>query len=706
MTIHKKLYYGFGSVVAVMICLFILNTTATLRERSARVAASAARENTRLVELIRFQIMQNHLFLRSYLLSGDEDEEKNVEKGISDLSGLFQRVRQANGAEILRGSLEQTEALQRDWTDNFAKPLIGKRRQVDAGNATVGDLQVFYLQKVPGQWVTKSTTLLNEMSQGILRAQEDSNASAARATSLGTAVSTAGTIFGILLGLGIVYYSAQSITRPLKETVRVLRDVAQGEGDLTQRVSENHKDELGELGRCFNTFIGKVESLVARIAESTHGVATSSEQLFAVSRQMGSNAEETSAQASVVATAAEQVTRNLNAVATATEEMTASIREIATNASEAAQVATLAVHKTEAANATMNRLGQSSAEIGSVVKLITSIAQQTKLLALNATIEAARAGTAGKGFAVVANEVKDLANETAKATEQITQKIHAIQVDTEKSTEALTDISGVIARMNDISGTIASAVEEQTATTNEIARNVAEAARGGSQVTDNIESVAQAAKSTSGGAQDTLASAGELRCVRDQRDVRGELRRLEPGDLAFVVPAPHAHRFGEITLALEPRHLGRRHRASLQLEGVHRGGTQFREVPRIGRAQVALGRDVQAHRLGDRGGKALREPAGADRFVVRVRGPVGDVVWDLREQVSDVVQQRGDHQRLGRVGLLREVRRLQGVLGHRHALAEVRACAARRVDREDLLGDLHAPVSAAASLRRSSAVSL
>ena len=239
-------------------------------------------------------------------------------------------------------------------------------------------------------------------------------------------------------------------------------------------------------------------------------MAGSSEKLFAVSHQMGVGAEETSAQANVVAAAADQVTRNLQTVAAATEEMTASIGEISKNASAAAGVAARAVAKARQANVTMDHLGVSSAEIGEVVKVINSIAQQTKLLALNATIEAARAGAAGKGFAVVANEVKELANETARATQQISEKINAIRTGTDGAVIAIAEIGDIIAQMHDISTTIASAVEEQTATTREIARNVSEAAIGESHVTENITSVAQAAENTSGGAHSTQTAAGEL----------------------------------------------------------------------------------------------------------------------------------------------------------------------------------------------------
>lgn len=510
MTIRQKLYYGYGSVIAMLVITVAINTVAIVRERSARAEAASALESVHSVEAIRFQIMENRVYLLNYLLSGDSREENEMNDGIRDLAQMFHKIVPESISERMADTLRQVASNEDSWKDSFAKPLIAKRRQVDSGDTTVADLQILYLQKDPNSWISKSSALLDQAEDGIRKAQEQSAASVSAATAISAGVSTIGAIAAILLGLTIAYHSAKSITQPLKETVLALEDIAQGEGDLTRRVEEASNDELGELGRSFNTFIGRLEDLIAQIADSTQGVAGSSEQLFAVSRQMGSNAEETSAQASVVATAAEQVTVSLNAVATATEEMTASIREIAKNAGDAAEVSTLAVRKTDAANATMSRLGQSSAEIGSVVKLITSIAQQTKLLALNATIEAARAGAAGKGFAVVANEVKELANETAKATDQITQKIQMIQNDTGASMEALAEISGVIARMNDISSTIASAVEEQTATTNEIARNVSDAAKGGSLVTNNIESVAQAAKGTAEGAQETLGAAGEL----------------------------------------------------------------------------------------------------------------------------------------------------------------------------------------------------
>ena len=254
----------------------------------------------------------------------------------------------------------------------------------------------------------------------------------------------------------------------------------------------------------------KVQKLLADIMGTSETLSSTSGQMSAVSSQMGSNAEETATQAGVVSSASEQVSSNVQTVATAVEEMTASISEIAKNASDAAQISSEAVTTAQNTNATISKLGASSDEIGQVIKVINSIAEQTNLLALNATIEAARAGDAGRGFAVVANEVKELANQTAKATEEISGKIEAIQTDTGEAVTAIGDITQVIDKINGISSTIASAVEEQSATTAEIGRNVNEAAKGVQEITQNITGVAKAAEDTSVGAREALGTSKEL----------------------------------------------------------------------------------------------------------------------------------------------------------------------------------------------------
>ncbi|MGB8168670.1 MAG: PAS domain-containing methyl-accepting chemotaxis protein [Chthoniobacteraceae bacterium] len=300
----------------------------------------------------------------------------------------------------------------------------------------------------------------------------------------------------------------------------VFKRITKGGGEIwIQAVYAPVKDEMGRVFKVVKIATDVSARKVAEtnlritmdaVAANATTLSSASEELSATSQQMVSNAEETSAQAGVVSAAAEQVSKNVQTVATGTEEMTASIREIAKNAQDAAKVAASAVTVAATTNTTIAKLGDSSAEIGKVIKVITSIAQQTNLLALNATIEAARAGEAGKGFAVVANEVKELAKETAKATEDISQKIEAIQADTKSAVAAIAEISAVIARINDYQNTIASAVEEQTATTNEISRNVAEAAKGSTEIAENSTGVATAAKSTSSGANDTLQASAEL----------------------------------------------------------------------------------------------------------------------------------------------------------------------------------------------------
>ncbi|WP_221029881.1 PAS domain S-box protein [Actomonas aquatica] len=254
----------------------------------------------------------------------------------------------------------------------------------------------------------------------------------------------------------------------------------------------------------------RLKDTMEKVGHNSQTLAAAAEELSATAQTMSSNSEETATQAGVASSAAEQVSNSVTMVATAAEQMSSTVKEIAKSAAEAARVGTAAVKVASDTNATVTKLGSSSIEIGEVIKVITSIAQQTNLLALNATIEAARAGEAGKGFAVVANEVKELAKQTAAATEDISAKIEAIQGDTDGAVGAIGEISKIIAQINDIQNTIASAVEEQSATTNEIARNAGEAARGASEITRNIGSVSQAAQSTSEGAANTLTASAEL----------------------------------------------------------------------------------------------------------------------------------------------------------------------------------------------------
>jgi len=347
---------------------------------------------------------------------------------------------------------------------------------------------------------------------------EDQTATASRQLAVLTLLLLAAGVLVVVVGTVLL---ARPISRRAADVVQAMKRIS--DGDLSRRIGDTGTDEIGEISRVLDSVTDRIREVFASIGGTAAHLRSASSELTDVAAQVGRSVTQTSQQATVVSRTADEVSSNVQAVAAGGEEMTVSIAEIARNAQEAARVATGAVSAVETTTGTMNKLGDSSREIGDVVKLITSIAEQTNLLALNATIEAARAGDAGKGFAVVADEVKQLAQETARATEDISKRVETIQEDADSATSAITEIANVIAQINEFQTTIASAVEEQTATTQSINAGVSTAADGSSEIAHNISGVAAAADATTANIGKAESSARELSEMSD------ELARLVAG---------------------------------------------------------------------------------------------------------------------------------------------------------------------------------
>ena len=358
-------------------------------------------------------------------------------------------------------------------------------------------------------------------------------------------------VFGIfVLALAAAYFVVgQGVVAPIRKMINIIKDIAEGEGDLTKRIEDNSGDETQELAEWFNKFIDNLQEMIKQVKADAEKLTDSSTNLAAISDEMNNGAEGVAGRANAVAAASEEMSANLNSmaaameqaatninmVAAASEEMSATIGEIAQNTEQARSITGNAVEKVDKTSSQVNELGNAAKQIGQVIESITDISEQVNLLALNATIEAARAGEAGKGFAVVANEIKDLARQTADATQEIKKRVNGIQSSTQDTVTEIAGISEVVTETNDIVSTIAAAVEEQSVAIKEIAANVGQASQGIGEINENIAQGSTASEDVAKEVAEVTQASGEIANSSSQVKINAEDTANLAGSLAEVV---------------------------------------------------------------------------------------------------------------------------------------------------------------------------
>jgi methyl-accepting chemotaxis protein len=511
MKIGKKLYVGFGAVLAVLVLLFVVNLFAGLRERSARLDASAALESVRTIEAVRYQIMLNRLNLNNYLLSGDPRDEEKVNKGLVDIADAIKRGQAQGGSDNLKAALMQVESTEVGWADNFAKPLLAKRHQVDAGDATVSDLQIFYLQKDPSSWLTKSSVVLDRTNDDISKSLDETSKSAAVASTASTAATAGGTLFAMLLGLLIAYYTAKSITDPLTHLITVAREIADS-GDLNQNIDIHRTDEIGALATTFNNMVAYLKEMAAvsmavaegdltievapRSKRDTLGNAFSrmSHGLQDLVRTTRDSAGQVSAGSNQVAGAADESAKVSVQASSAIEEVTSTMHEMSINVQN--------VVKNTQVQA--SSVAETSASIDQMVTSIQRVADTAKVLL----------DIANRSREEVVTGIKTM----EKATDGLNRTNHAIQSSAE--------IINILGHRADDIGKIIEVIDDLAEQTNLLALNAAiEAARAGEHglgfavVADEVRKLAE--KST----QSTKEIADLIQSI--QREARQAVENME-----------------------------------------------------------------------------------------------------------------------------------------------------------------------------------